>query len=56
VEVGVKRKRPDAVTDGYKDLLKDVSTLLEAGRRGAARSVNTIMAATSWQIGRQIVV
>jgi predicted nuclease of restriction endonuclease-like (RecB) superfamily len=55
VEVGVKRKRPDIVTDGYKDLLKDVSTLLEAGRRGAARSVNTIMALTYWHVGKRII-
>ena len=54
VEVGVK-KRSEIVTDNYKDLLKDVSTLLEAGRRGAARSVNTIMAVTYWHVGKRIV-
>lgn len=51
----MKRKRPEIVTDGYKDLLKDVSTLLEAGRRGAARSVNTIMALTYWHVGKRII-
>jgi predicted nuclease of restriction endonuclease-like (RecB) superfamily len=55
VEVGVKARRSEIVTDGYKDLLKDVSTLLEAGRRGAARSVNTIMVVTYWHVGRRIV-
>jgi predicted nuclease of restriction endonuclease-like (RecB) superfamily len=55
VEVGVRKRRSEIVTDGYKDLLKDVSTLLEAGRRGAARSVNTIMAVTYWHVGRRII-
>ena len=51
----MKARRSEIVTDGYKDLLKDVSTLLEAGRRGAARSVNTIMVVTYWHVGRRIV-
>lgn len=51
----MKRKRPEIVTDGYKDLLKEVSTLLEASRRGVARSVNTIMAVTYWHVGKRIV-
>jgi predicted nuclease of restriction endonuclease-like (RecB) superfamily len=55
VEVGVRKRRSEIVTDGYKDLLKDVSTMLEAGRRGAARSVNTIMVVTYWHVGRRIV-
>ena len=33
-----------------------VSTLLEEARRAAARSVNAILTATYWEIGRQIVV
>ena len=51
----MKARRSEIVTDGYKDLLKDVSTMLEAGRRGAARSVNTIMVVTYWHVGRRIV-
>lgn len=51
----MKARRSEIVTDGYKDLLKDVSTMLEAGRRGAARSVNTIMTVTYWHVGRRIV-
>jgi predicted nuclease of restriction endonuclease-like (RecB) superfamily len=39
----------------YDDLLIGVVGLLEAGRRTAARSVNTLMTATYWEIGRRIV-
>jgi len=55
VEGGVKKKGSEIVADDYKGLLKDVSTLLEAGRKGAARSVNTIMAVTYWHVGKRIV-
>ncbi len=51
----MKKRRSEIVTDNYKDLLKDVSTLLEAGRKGAARSVNTIMAVTYWHVGKRII-
>jgi hypothetical protein len=33
----------------------DVTDLLESARRAAARSVNSIMAATYWAVGRRIV-
>jgi hypothetical protein len=36
-------------------VLADVVRLVDAARRGAARSVNTIMTATYWSIGRRIV-
>jgi predicted nuclease of restriction endonuclease-like (RecB) superfamily len=39
----------------YSLLFKEVSSLLEASRRAAARSVNAIMTATYWEIGRRIV-
>mgnify|MGYP000937460468 CR=1 FL=1 len=39
----------------YGGLLADVVALLEAARRTSARSVNTIMTATYWEIGRRIV-
>jgi hypothetical protein len=55
VEGGVKKKGSEIVADDYNVLLKDVSTLLEAGRKGAARSVNTIMAVTYWHVGKRIV-
>lgn len=40
---------------GYGSLLTDMVALLEAARRAAARSVNAIMTATYWEIGRRIV-
>jgi predicted nuclease of restriction endonuclease-like (RecB) superfamily len=40
---------------GYDKVLADVVRLLESGRRAAAWSVNSIMTATYWLIGRRIV-
>lgn len=40
---------------GYDDILTDVTRLLESARRAAAWSVNSIMTATYWEIGRRIV-
>ncbi len=40
---------------GYDEVLGDVVQLLEAGRKAAAWSVNSIMTATYWLIGRRIV-
>ncbi len=39
----------------YTSLFKGVSSLLETSRHAAARSVNAIMTATYWEIGRRIV-
>jgi predicted nuclease of restriction endonuclease-like (RecB) superfamily len=39
----------------YDRLLADISGLLEHARRAAARSVNAVLTATYWQIGRRIV-
>lgn len=39
----------------YGRLVSDISGLLEQARRGAARSVNAILTATYWEIGRRIV-
>src|ERR1035437_79430 len=39
----------------YGQLVSDISSLLEQARRGAARSVNAILTATYWEIGRRIV-
>lgn len=39
----------------YHDVLDDIVGLLEQARSAAARSVNTVMTATYWQIGRRIV-
>src|SRR5947208_2876293 len=49
-----KPARPAAGPD-YPDLLARVSAVLEQGRRSAARTVNAVLAATYWQIGRHIV-
>jgi predicted nuclease of restriction endonuclease-like (RecB) superfamily len=43
------------VTDSYNRLLGSVSALLEAARRASVRSVNIILTATYWEIGRRIV-
>jgi hypothetical protein len=39
----------------YTPLLKDIVQLLEDARRYAARTVNAILTATYWEIGRRIV-
>ncbi len=41
--------------DEYNSILSDLSELLEQSRRLTARSVNAIMTATYWEIGRRIV-
>ena len=41
--------------DAYEAVLADVSDLLESARRAAARSVNAVMTATYWAVGRRIV-
>src|SRR5207248_8937 len=39
----------------YDGLLSRVSSLLEQGRRAVVRTTNAILAATYWEVGRQIV-
>ena len=39
----------------YDAVLTEVVSLLEAARRAGARSVNAVMTATYWQIGRRLV-
>ncbi len=41
--------------DNYNSILSDLSELLEQSRRLTARSVNALMTATYWEIGRRIV-
>jgi hypothetical protein len=50
-----KQGRPMAPRDGYNVILSDIVDLLDAARRTAARSVNAVMTATYWEIGRRIV-
>jgi hypothetical protein len=40
---------------GYNSVLSDVVELLDAARRASARTVNAIMTATYWELGRRIV-
>jgi hypothetical protein len=56
---GMAKKRTPAPAEiddhAYRAVLTDVAHLLEAARHAAARSVNSVMTATYWQIGRRIV-
>lgn len=47
--------RPRVSVSNYSTLVSDISSLLEQARRTAARSVNNILTATYWEIGRRIV-
>ena len=42
-------------TESYEGLLHEVVHLLEAARKTSVRSVNAIMTAAYWEIGRRIV-
>lgn len=44
-----------ASADDYNGIHSDIVALLEAARHAAARSVNTLMTATYWEVGRRIV-
>ena len=48
-------KRTVIAAAEYGPLLSGISTLLREARRAAARSVNTILTVTYWEVGRQIV-
>jgi predicted nuclease of restriction endonuclease-like (RecB) superfamily len=57
-----KRKRPRRSSElvvwsdsDYRDVLREVTSLLEDARRFSARTVNTTMTAVYWQVGRVIV-
>ena len=39
----------------YKGIHGDIVSILESSRRAAARSVNALMTATYWEIGRRVV-
>ena len=47
-------KRPNDLTKYYDSVLGDISKVIETARRSAARSVNCIMTAAYWLIGRRI--
>ena len=48
-------KRDTRLDEQYDLVLGDISDLIDAARRSAARSVNSIMTAAYWLIGRRIV-
>jgi hypothetical protein len=51
-----KPRKPDSSPDlHYESILGEISNLIDAAGRSAARSVNCIMTAVYWLIGRRIV-
>lgn len=48
-------KKSIVAVKGYDNLVGNISHILDAGRRQAAWSLNTIMSAAYWEIGRRIV-
>jgi predicted nuclease of restriction endonuclease-like (RecB) superfamily len=48
-------KCPDKLDIDYNSILGDISSVIDAARRSAARSVNCVMTAAYWLIGRRIV-
>jgi len=51
----IAKKSAPATLTGYDDLFADVAEFIEEARRSAARSVNALMTATYWLVGRRIV-
>jgi predicted nuclease of restriction endonuclease-like (RecB) superfamily len=51
----VSGKKSIALIRGYGDLVAGITRILEAGRSQAAWTLNSIMSAAYWEIGRQIV-
>lgn len=49
------RRLTNAPDAGYAHVLAAVASIVEEARRAAVRSVNTVMTATYWEIGRRIV-
>jgi len=50
-----KQQRPSMVVASYDAVLTELVQLLEKSRRVAARTVNALVTATYWEIGRRIV-
>ena len=51
----VATRKPAALPAGYAGIHGGIVELLDAARQAAARSVNTLMTASYWEIGRRIV-
>ena len=50
-----RKKSALAKAPSYPSLLRNLVTLLDEARRASARTVNVVMTATYWQVGRHIV-
>ncbi|WP_245546351.1 hypothetical protein [Frateuria aurantia] len=48
-------RKPAALPAGYAGIHGGIVELLDAARQAAARSVNALMTASYWEIGRRIV-
>ena len=55
VASSAKKKPIDLATSNYDSLIGTIRSLVETARHSAARSVNALMTATYWEIGRRIV-
>ncbi len=50
-----RRKADSSVDNQYGSILGDISGVIDAARKSAARSVNSVMTAAYWLVGRRIV-
>ena len=50
-----KKTQKPVIIEDYDGLLSGASSLIKEARRVSARTVNAIMTATYWEIGRRIV-
>jgi len=50
-----KRTQKPVIIEDYDGLLSGMVSLIKEARRVSARTVNAIMTATYWEIGRRIV-
>ena len=51
----LSRQKPSSPIEGYDSIISELVNLVESARRVSARSVNAIMTATYWEIGRRVV-
>ncbi|MBI1935070.1 DUF1016 domain-containing protein [Candidatus Woesearchaeota archaeon] len=51
----MKLKSQKPISKGYNNLIRNIGTILEHGRRQAYNAINQILTKTYWEIGRQIV-
>lgn len=49
------RRELESPEDGYREVLASMVELLESARRASVRTVNCVMTATYWELGRRIV-